>query len=62
MKISIDENLCIGCGTCQVFCPKIFKLNEENKVEIILKEIQKKENNECILQAIEVCPVQAIKN
>lgn len=26
MKIIIDENLCIGCGTCETLCSKCFKI------------------------------------
>jgi len=28
MKVIIDMDLCIGCGTCQEICPAVFHLDE----------------------------------
>ena len=35
MKIIIDKNLCLGCGTCTVIAPKTFKLGSDGKAEVI---------------------------
>ena len=56
MSITIDKNLCIGCGACSAICPNAFKMNEDNKAEFISQE-----NSGCIKDAAEGCPVQAIK-
>lgn len=57
MSISIDKNLCIGCGACASLCQKNFELNEgEGKAEVISEE-----NTDCAKQAAASCPVQAIK-
>lgn len=56
MPITIDKDLCIGCGTCSAVCPKTFKMNEENKAEAINNE-----DTPCVKNAVESCPVQAIK-
>ena len=29
MEVTIDENLCIGCGNCAEVCPAVFHLNED---------------------------------
>ena len=61
MKISIDKEKCIGCGSCVAICPDFFELDEENKA--IFKE-NKEENNKddkCVQETIEICPVEAIE-
>ncbi len=56
MPITVDKNLCIGCGACASICPDVFKINEEGKSEVISQE-----NIACAKNAAESCPVQAIK-
>lgn len=53
--IKVDENLCIGCGTCEALCPQVFKLNDKGKSEVISQS-----DVECAKKAAESCPVQAI--
>jgi len=36
MKVSIDQEACIGCGACVALCDAIFRLNDETgKAEVI---------------------------
>ena len=57
MSITIDNDLCIGCGSCSALCPQSFKMNEaEGKAEVVSQE-----NTDCSKNAVESCPVQAIK-
>jgi len=59
MKIDIDKDLCIGCGTCVSIAPKSFKLTDDGKVEVI----EPQEDDEAkIKEAIDSCPVSAIKS
>ncbi len=53
--ITVNEELCIGCGSCAVRCPDTFDINDEGKSIVISQE-----NIECAKQAVEDCPVQAI--
>jgi ferredoxin len=58
MKVIIDEEECIACGTCVELCPDVFQMNEEKeKAEVILAEGGPKE---CIEEAIDSCPVSCI--
>ncbi len=57
-KIKIDQEKCIGCGSCVAVCPEIFKINDEGKVEAIVEEIEKLG---CSKTAEENCPVKAIE-
>lgn len=54
--IKVNNDLCIGCGTCEVLCPKVFKLNAEAKIDVISQE-----DTACAKNAAESCPVQAIE-
>ncbi|HEA65622.1 MAG TPA: ferredoxin [Desulfobacterales bacterium] len=57
-RIYIDEDECIGCGSCEEICPEVFKLNEEtDKAEVIKPEGGPEE---LIEEAIETCPVDCI--
>ena len=58
MKIKIDKKLCISCGACAVVAENIFELND--KGEIIVKS-QPGKLTESVKDAIESCPVDAIK-
>jgi len=59
VKITIDKNLCIGCGTCVAIVPKSFKLNNEGKAEVIEPP---GDDEKTIKEAIDSCPVAAIKS
>jgi ferredoxin len=56
-KVKVDENLCIGCGTCEALCPTVFKMDmESGKSKVIAEEC-----GDCNCQeAIDSCPVSAI--
>jgi ferredoxin len=54
-RVYIDENECIGCGSCEEICPEVFKLDEEaEKAEVIKPEGGPED---LIQEAIETCPV-----
>ncbi len=59
MKVTIDKNLCLGCGTCVAIAPKSFKLGNDGKAEVI-EPMGDKET--AIKEAIDSCPVSAIKS
>ena len=51
----VDKEKCIGCGLCASICSEVFKINKDNKAEVISdKDIP------CVKEAIESCPVDAI--
>ncbi len=57
-RVYIDEDECIGCGSCEEICPEVFKLNEEtDKADVIKPEGGPEE---LIEEAIETCPVDCI--
>jgi ferredoxin len=57
-RVYIDEDECIGCGSCEEICAEVFKLNEATeKAEVILPEGGPEE---LIEEAMETCPVECI--
>ncbi len=55
-KIVIDEEKCIGCGSCAEICPNNFIMNGE-KAKVKKAEVKK---ISCEKDAEAACPVDAI--
>ncbi len=60
MKVIVNKELCIGCGACVSTCDKVFKLGDDGKSEVI-ENADLDQNAQCIEQAADACPAQAIK-
>lgn len=58
MQITIDNEKCIGCGTCAAMAPNVFEMNDTNKAEVADPSGDTPENIE---MAAKSCPVQAIE-
>ena len=56
MRVSLDQNECIGCGVCAQICPEVFSLDEEAGVAKVMKP----EGAECAKDAADSCPVACI--
>ncbi len=57
MKIQIDQENCIGCGSCTALADNTFELNEEGKVAV---KNEGGNSDEEILSAAKSCPVSVI--
>lgn len=53
--ITVNHDLCIGCGACVALCPNVFTMNNEGKSDVISQE-----DTDCAKNAADSCPVQAI--
>jgi ferredoxin len=69
MKITIDREACIECGSCEATCPAVFKLPSGEKSTIVEKYRVNglPESGEvpasletCAQAAADLCPVTAI--
>lgn len=57
-KVVLDQDCCIGCGSCAEICPEVFEMDENgDKARVILPEGG---NEECIEEAIATCPGECI--
>lgn len=66
MKITIEQDKCIGCGTCESLCPEFFKIKDDNKSHLKAGNQQGNKNelevkdSGCAQEAKQGCPVQCI--
>jgi ferredoxin len=58
IKINVDMNKCQHYGMCVFEAPKVFKLNEDDKLEYLATAEDSELAN--VEAAIDVCPMQAI--
>ena len=58
MKPIVNQETCIGCGTCESICPEVFKVGDDGKAEVLSADYDALA--EKINEAKEACPVQAI--
>jgi len=57
MKPVVDEELCIGCGSCEEICPSVFQVIDGTSRVI---DPEGCEFQDCCEAAEENCPVEAI--
>lgn len=59
MKVTVDENTCVGTGSCELSCPKVFKVvGGLSKVQV---EVVPSEEEARVREAVEGCPMGAIR-
>lgn len=57
-KVVLDEECCVGCGSCAELCPEVFEMDEAaEKARVILPEGG---DEECIEEAMASCPDDCI--
>ena len=57
MRIKLDKEKCIGCGTCVALAPKTFQFSEDGKVDVKPGE---GDDQDTVEMAASACPVAAI--
>jgi ferredoxin len=57
MAIVIDVDECLGCETCVELCPEVFKMDDAGEKAVV---IDPDSTLECVEEAIDSCPVEAI--
>lgn len=66
MKITIDQDKCIGCGSCQATCEESFAMGDDNNKPYFkqsdgkAREQFETDKPGCFQEAADICPVQAI--
>lgn len=59
MKVTVDEETCIGCEVCVDTCPEVFEMVND-KARVKINEVPKDVVESC-REAAENCPVEAIQ-
>jgi ferredoxin len=59
MRVTVDEETCIGCGLCAEECPGVFEMNDD-KARVKIDEVPDDATESC-KEAAENCPVEAIQ-
>ena len=59
MRVTVDEETCIGCGLCAETCPEVFEMNDE-KARVKVDEVPEDLVDTC-REAADDCPVEAIQ-
>jgi ferredoxin len=58
MKVKVDEDACVGDGTCVEMCPEIFEM--EGDLAIVKVDRIPDELEDAVREAADNCPVEAI--
>lgn len=58
MKAKVNEE-CIGCGLCASTCSEVFEMGGD--VAVVIQDPVLKENEECTIEAKDLCPTDAIE-
>ena len=59
MKVTVDKDLCLGCGICEGIAPEVFSMANEPYAEVLLDPIPE-EFQEATREAAEECPEECI--
>lgn len=59
MRVTVDEETCIGCGLCAETCPDVFELKDDKAIAK-MEEVPENLVDSC-REAAEECPVEAIQ-
>lgn len=59
MRVTVDEETCIGCGLCAEECQEVFEMNDD-KVRVKVDEVPEDAKESC-KEAADNCPVEAIQ-
>jgi len=59
MKVTVDQETCIGCGLCSETCAEVFEMKDD-KACVKVDQIPEDLVNAC-REAAEECPVEAIE-
>lgn len=57
MAIVIDEDACVGCESCVEVCPEVFEMNDDGDKAVVKNPDS---DADCVEEAIDLCPGEAI--
>ncbi len=60
VKVTVDKNLCVGCGTCFILAPEVFDYDDTTRKSVVKKELFEYDIDK-LREIAASCPVLAIK-
>jgi ferredoxin len=60
MKVSVDQDKCIGSGQCVLLAPEVFDQRDEDGIVVLLNADPPAELDDAVSEAAQVCPSLAI--
>jgi ferredoxin len=60
MRVTIDQDKCVGSGQCVLATPDVFDQRDEDGIVVLLNENPPATSHEDVRQAAAVCPALAI--
>lgn len=57
-QVVVDQDECVGCGTCVEISEDVFKMNDDDKAEVYGKVTA--DNKDEVQEAVDTCPASAI--
>lgn len=61
MKVSIDQEKCVGAGQCVLTAPEIYDQRDEDGVAFLLVEEPEERHRAEVTESAQVCPAGAIR-
>jgi ferredoxin len=58
VTVTVDQDLCVGCGLCVGVCPQVFEMSDEGKSRVVAQPADLQAQDGCREAAD--CPVEAI--
>lgn len=59
MKVTVDQDTCIGCNLCADTCPEVFEMRDDGKAHAKVEEVPSNLEDSA-KEASAACPVDAI--
>ena len=60
MKLSVDRDLCEANAICEGSAPKVFRVEEDDTLTLLLEEIPDDQVS-AVKKAVRLCPRQALR-
>jgi ferredoxin len=60
MRVSVDQDRCVGSGQCVLAAAEVFDQRDEDGIVVLLDDDPPAEQDEDVRQAAAVCPALAI--
>jgi ferredoxin len=57
MRVTVDRELCVGSGACEMLAPDVFEVDDDGTVHVLQEE---PEDEDAVRQAAQQCPTGAL--